>query len=292
MSLKFQKILWATDFSVEAEEALQYAHKWAEMFDAELLALHVVPDFSPVLYNTTTVVEGELLRRVDLIKQEAQQRLLDLSTEKGIDFRILVSEGNAAKKIIETVEAEHADLIVMGKRGMSALEKLFIGSVTSQILRHAPVPLLLTRAKSGEPAFDKILVPTDFSEHEEIEREFAWHIAGENDSELIFLHVLELHNHEFPPAVLEKLMAELEQKMLQRKKKEQEDIRISEDVIRSVNASAGIIEYAEEHACDLIVLSTCGPGALERFFLGSTAEKVTAHSMIPVFAIPSIRCKK
>jgi len=292
MSKIFQKILWATDFSEEAEEALQYAHKWARMFDAELLALHVVPDFSPVLYNTATVVKGELIRRVDLIKQEAKQRLQELSDSKDINFRILVNEGNAAKKIIETVEEEQADLIVMGKRGMTALEKLFIGSVTSQILRNSPVPLLLTRAKSGEPAFDKILVPTDFSEHEEIEREFAWQIAGINDSELVFLHVLELHNHEFPPAVLEKMMAELEQKMLQRKKREKEDIRITEDVIRSINASAGITEYAEENKFDLIVLSTCGPGALERFFLGSTAEKVTAHSMIPVFAIPSIRCKK
>lgn len=292
MSQKFNKILWATDFSEEAEEALQYAQEWARLFGAELLALHVVPDFSPVLYNTTTVVEGELLRRVDLIKQEARQRLLDLSAKTGIDYKILVSEGNAAKQIIAAVEEENADLIVMGKRGMTALEKLFIGSVTSQILRHSPVPLLLTRAKSGKPAFGKILVPTDFSEHEDIEREYAWQIAGKNDSELIFLHVLELHNHEFPPAVLEKMMAELEQKMLQRKKSEQEGIRITEAVIRSINAAIGITEYAEEQACDLIVLSTCGPSALERFFLGSTAEKVTAHSMIPVFAIPSIRCKK
>ena len=170
---------------------------------------------------------------------------------------------------------------------MSALEKIFIGSVANQVLRTSRVPLLLTKKKGGPLSFDKILVPTDFSEHEEVERDFAWKLAKGFDSELVFLHVLELHDHDFLPRVLDEMMDVVSQKLSARKKREEEGIKITEDVTRALNASLGIVDYAETHKCDLIVISTCGPGAVERFFLGSTTEKVISYSTVPVFALPA-----
>ena len=291
MSDFLSKILWVTDFSDEAQEALTYADIFARIFEAELLALHVVPDFSPALYNTATAIKGELVRRVDVIKNDAMERLDSISKAKDVPFRCLVREGNAAKKIIEVTEEENAGLIVMGRKGMSALERIFIGSVANQVLRNSRVPLLLTQKKAGALSFNKILVPTDFSEHEEVERDFAWKLAKDLDAELTLLHVLELHDHEFSPRVLEEMMGAVLKRIKGRKKREKEDVEVAEDVTRAVNASLGIVDYAETHKYDLIVMSTCGPGPVERFFLGSTTEKVILHSPIPVFAIPSQFCK-
>lgn len=291
MSDFLRKILWVTDFSDEAQHALTYADYFSQAFEAELFALHVVPDFSPALYNTATAIKGELVRRVDVIKNDALERLEGLSKTKDIPFQPQVREGNAAKKILEVAEEENADLIVMGRKGMSALERIFIGSVTNQILRNSRIPLLLTKKKTGKPRFNKILVPTDFSEYEEIERDFAWKLATGLDAELSLLHVLELYDHEFSPRVLEEMMDEVLKRIRKRKKREKEDIKVSEDVTRAVNASLGIVDYAETHKYDLIVMSTCGPGAVERFFLGSTTEKVISYSPIPIFAIPSQFCK-
>ena len=293
MSDFLKKILWATDFSDEAQEALVYADAFARTFDAELVALHVVPDFSPALYNTAQVIKGELVRRVDRLKKEAAERLQSIQTAKEISFTPLVVEGNAAKKIIEVAEAQKVDLIVMGKKGLSALEKLFIGSIANQVLRNSPAPLLLTKKKSDKPSFKKILVPTDFSDFEEIERDFAWKLAQGFDSELMFLHVLELHDYEFSPRVLDEMLDSVLQKIKSRKKGGDRDgIKVSEDVTRALNAALGIVDYAETHQYDLIVISTCGPSKLERFFLGSTTEKVISYSPIAVFAIPSHHCDK
>lgn len=179
----------------------------------------------------------------------------------------------------------------MGKKGLSALEKIFIGSVANQVLRHSQVPLFLTKQKSGPLQFDKILVPTDFSEHEEVERDYAWKLAKVFDAELVFLHVLELHDHEFPPRMLDEMMDTVTKKLAARKKSEKEDVKITEDVTRALHAALGIVDYAETHKCDMIVISTCGPGAIERFFLGSTTEKVISNSSVPVFALPSHYCK-
>jgi nucleotide-binding universal stress UspA family protein len=286
------KILWVTDFSDEAQEALLYADVFAKTFKASLAALHVVPDFSPALYDTATVIKGELVRRIDFIKKDARKRLNSMKRAKGIAFKILVKEGNASKKILEAAEEEKADLIVMGRKGLSAIEKLFIGSVANQIVRSSPIPVLLTKRKSGKPRFKKILVPTDFSEQEERERDFAWKLAKGFGADLTLLHVLELHDYEFSPRVLEDLFSAVMKKLKGRKKREKEGGKVSEDVFRAVNASVGIVDYAETHNFDIIVMSTCGQSKLERFFLGSTTEKVISYSSIPIFAIPPSQCSE
>ena len=145
MSEFIKKILWATDFSDEAQEALVYANLFAQAFNAKITALHVVPDFSPALLDTAAVVKGELVKRVEFIKNESAERLEKIKKSKDIPFRILIKEGTTSKKIIEAAEEEKSDLIVMGKKGLSALEKLFIGSVAIQVLHNSPVPLLLTK---------------------------------------------------------------------------------------------------------------------------------------------------
>ena len=160
-----------------------------------------------------------------------------------------------------------------------------------QVLRHSRVPLLLTKKESDPLKFNKLLVPTDFSDHEEVERDYAWKLAKGFDAELVFLHVLELHDHEFPPRLLDEMMDTVKEKLSLRKKSEKEDVKITEDVTRAINAAMGIVDYAETHECDMVVISTCGPGAVERFFLGSTTEKVISYSSVPVFALPSFYCK-
>ena len=287
----FKKIIWATDFSDEAQEALLYADAFSKAFKARLIALHVVPDFAPALYDMASVIKGELARRVDSVKKEAKNRLEILMKAKGISFEIIVQEGTASKKIIEIAEEKEVDLIVMGRRGLSAIEKLFIGSVANQILRNSSVPILVTKKKKGKPRFRKILVPTDFSAQEEVERDYAWKIAkGLDASELTVLHVLELHDYEFSPKVLDDMFETVLKRLKKRKKREKEDIKVSEEVYRTINASIGIVDYAETHHFDLIVISTCTQSKLERFFLGSTTEKVISHSHIPIFAIPPSKC--
>ncbi len=286
-----KKILWATDFSDEALESLYYAEMFTRIFDAELLALHVAPDFSPALYNTAMSVKGELVRRVDEIKQEAEKELNEIGEKNSLSFTSIVKEGSAANKIIETAEEENIDMIVMGKHGKSAIEKFFIGSVTTRVLRNSSVPMLITKKKTTQHKIEKILVPTDFSEHEEVERDYAFLLAEGLDAELMLLNVMELHDYQFSEDTLEEMMTAL-QKKLKNRKDRKEAVPVFEDVTRAINAAEGIVDYAQENHFDLVVISTCGPGKVERFFLGSTTEKVISRSQFPVFAIPSSFCKK
>jgi len=232
-----------------------------------------------------------MVSRVDILKNDQMDLLKEIGKKSGISLTPLVEEGTAAKKILETAEREKVDLIVMGKRGRSIIEKLLIGSVANQVLRNATVPLLLTQKSTAKPEWKKILVPTDFSDYEEIEREYAVFLGKHFGAELMFLHVLELHSYEFSPEALEELTVSVRQRFAGRTKPGEKELKFSDEVIRAIEAASGITDYAEVNGFDLIVISTCGPGKWERFFLGSTTEKVIAHSPVPVFAIPSHFCR-
>jgi nucleotide-binding universal stress UspA family protein len=288
MTHPLKKILWATDFSDESKEALAYADFFAKTFKAKLIALHVVPDFAPALYEAWPAAEAELAGKIEESKISAKAQLEHMCKAGGVcPSSIVVAEGSAAKTIIKTAKKEGADLIVVGRKGISGHEQNLIGSVTHQILRGARVPVLVTKGTDAKPgAITKILVPTDFSTEEDVERDHAWRLAKVLGASLKFLYVLELFGHDF--RLTDEMFASVLKKLQARKKREHKAVDISEDVTKAVHGWEGIIDYAETKGFDLIVMSTT-VRKLARFFLGSTTEKVISHSRVPVFAIPRER---
>ena len=60
----------------------------------------------------------------------------------------------------------------------------------------------------------------------------------------------------------------------------------AEGIIVEGHPAEEIIKYAEENSIDLIVIGTLGKSGLDRFLLGSVADKVIRNSKIPVIAVP------
>jgi len=288
MKYALKNILWATDFSEEAQAALHYAGLMARAFRARITALHVAPDFSPIIYEVLSTYIDDPGSKVDAVRSGAVKKIETAGKKKGIEFhKILVETGSASKKIVEAAEKEKAGLIVIGKTGLTGLEKILMGSVANRVLRNSPVPVLITGKKAGRQRLRKILVPTDFSGGEETERDFARLLAMKFGAELTLLHVLELHGHEFSSSELDGMFEMAVERLQSLRTKPSRTLKIKEDVIRAINAAAGIVEYGEASHSDMIVISTCTQSRLGRFLLGSTTEKVISYSPLPVFAIPA-----
>jgi nucleotide-binding universal stress UspA family protein len=285
MTRYLKNILWATDFSEESKEALAYAQFFAKTFGAKLTAVHVVPDFSPALYEAWPQAQAELAGKIEETKISAKVQLEHICEVQGVcPDKVVVTEGAAAKVILKTAKKEGADLIVVGRKGVTGHEQNLLGSVTHRILRGARVPVLVTKGtdvKVGD--LRKILVPTDFSSEEDLERDHAWKLARVLGSSLTFLYVMELFGHDF--RLTDEMFASVLAKLQARKKREHKAVEINEDVTKAVHGYEGIIDYADTKGFGLIVMSTT-VRKLSRFFLGSTTEKVIAHSRVPVFAIP------
>ncbi len=285
MTHPIKNVLWATDFSAESKEALAYASFFAKTFKAKLTALHVVPDFAPALYEAWPEAQAELAGKIEASKISAKAQLEHMCSARGVCAdKIVVTEGSAAKVILKVAQKEGAGLIVVGRKGVSGHEQNLIGSVTHRVLRGARVPVLVTKGTDGKLGdLTKILVPTDFSSDEDIERDHAWKLAKALGASLTFLYVMELFGHDF--RMTDEMFSSVLKKLQARKRREHKAVEMREDVVKAVHGYEGIIEYADSKGFGLVVMSTT-VRKLSRLFLGSTTEKVIAHSRVPVFAIP------
>jgi len=86
------------------------------------------------------------------LRDKAQAHLTELVASLGAADRPAVTEirsGDAARGLIEVAEDEGTDLIVVGSHGPGVLEQFLLGSVSQQVLSHAPCSVLIVRGKPG-----------------------------------------------------------------------------------------------------------------------------------------------
>lgn len=281
-----QNILWATDFSEESRTALRFADYLAEKFDARLIALHVVPDFSLLISESVPEMKSEIMAKIEMSKTSGKAKIDHMcDTERICPAKALVKEGSTPSSILEAAKEEQADLIVIGRKGASGREKSFLGNVAYRLIRTSDIPILITKQTDKLPELKNILVPTDFSNNEDIERDYAWKVARVIGANLTFLYVLELFGHEF--RLTDEMFDHVLKKLKARRREEHVEVEIKDDVTRAFNAAEGIIDYAEKHHIDLIIMSSV-VRRIPRIFLGSTTEKVIMYSTLPVLAIPPV----
>ncbi|MCD2512476.1 universal stress protein [Comamonas endophytica] len=139
------KILLAVDGSAYTQKMLSYL-----VSHAELLA--------PTHQYTALTVEGALPPRarsvlskedLELYYREEADKILnpvrDFLAQHGVQANGMASVGPVGETIAKIAEDGQYDLLVMGTHGHGALGKLVMGSVSTQVLAHSTVPVLLVR---------------------------------------------------------------------------------------------------------------------------------------------------
>ena len=139
-------------------------------------------------------------------------------------------------------------------------------------------------------ALEKILVPTDFSEHSAKAIQYGAELAGKFGAELHLLHAVETtsiaygEGPYFPPETV----AEMEAAAV--KQLDEWEVEAADDVPTVRQVTRGypfleIVRYAKENKIDLIIVGTHGRGAIAHMLLGSVAEKVVRKSPCSVLVV-------
>lgn len=135
----------------------------------------------------------------------------------------------------------------------------------------------------------KILFPTDFSKASNHALPHTIELAKNYGAEVTMIHVRTPYaddpNTEEYHFFDENRYLEFIEKELRKRSESIEAVKVNSLIHRDVSPASGILEYSDEHEIDLIVMGTHGKSALGRFFLGSVAERVVRHSMIPVLTV-------
>lgn len=289
--LRFKSLLVPVDFSGPSLKALDYALGLAAEFGSQLRLLHVLEpsavfnsDYPAYATWDRVAVNGAKIRLDALI----HKKFGDLDSA-GADVRL----GRAYKIICAKARKEKTDLIILGTHGLTGLKRLFLGSTTEKVVRHAPCSVLVTRerkGKSGKSGFKpkKILVPTDFSVPAKQALDSAIALAKQYNSQIQLLNVVPFHYavadfDEVNYRVLESDLKEAGEKGLASLSKSIARKNISVVTrLRRGRPATEIAETASETGADLIVISTHGHTGWERALLGSTTEEVVRHAPCPV----------
>jgi nucleotide-binding universal stress UspA family protein len=145
----YKRILVPIDGSPTSIRGLDEAIALAKLCGANLRLVHVLDRVAFPAGETYTIDVFGLLREAgERIVQQAKER----AAAAGLDASTFLSEvlpGRVCDVVVEQVKEFGADLIVLGTHGRRGVSRLLVGSDAEQIVRVAPVPVLLVRAGTG-----------------------------------------------------------------------------------------------------------------------------------------------
>jgi nucleotide-binding universal stress UspA family protein len=148
MSVFPTTILLATDGSEEAKLATQAATELSSETGSEVHLVYVLP--APAQLIGHHLLSGEARESAlagaerdaeTFLKEQAEQ----IRTNGGKVAETHFRSGEPDKEILRTAEALGVGLIVMGSRGLGALSRALMGSVSNSVVRHAHCPVLVVR---------------------------------------------------------------------------------------------------------------------------------------------------
>lgn len=147
----YQKILFATDGSQFAEEALQDAIQLAKTGGGRLRIVSVVE--SPAFHGTPeamalyqTEMYKSLQAELEKVARGAVERAAAFAGDAGVSATTAIREGLAADEIVKEAKEWDADCVVMSTHGRSGIGRLVLGSCAGRVVHDAPCPVLMHRA--------------------------------------------------------------------------------------------------------------------------------------------------
>lgn len=142
-------IIVAIDFSENAEAAFDVAYDLARQLRSKLYVLHVQDE------NTLrTAIREELLddcandeeleAAVKKLNEDRLANLLSKADPAQVEIERILRRGDPRSVIVESAAKVNADIVVVGRRGVSLIDRV-VGHVTDSVIRKSPCPVLIVR---------------------------------------------------------------------------------------------------------------------------------------------------
>ncbi|ADW21587.1 universal stress protein [Thermus scotoductus] len=150
----YRSLLLPTDGSPAAEAGVKEGLRLAKALGARVAFLYVLEPVGPRLFLGPETLPYYQALVEDMRKEgmAALDRATRMAEELGVGFEAHLLEGRAAEVILK--EAGKHDLLVMATHGRTGLDAVLLGSVTQEVVRRSPKPVLVVpyRTRGSEAA--------------------------------------------------------------------------------------------------------------------------------------------
>lgn len=275
------KIVLAVDGSKHGRWSMQWVPRLPLVASPTVIAVHAIDLVSlRAPFVAQSIVAGNqpyLRAEVSRLEQQAKRvsaETKDFLASAQIPGKVVVERGTPAPSILK--HARRGDLIVLGNRGLTGLDRFMLGSVSQYVTLHAPASVLVV--KQPPRVIRRIVLATDGSKSSNKALRFLMEDIRPENIDIVVVHVM--------PFLRYPELKEAGQVLLDRD---------AERLVKAGHAVSGtlklghpadeIIKVADQHKADLIVAGAKGLGAIARFFLGSVSTKLIQHSTCSVLVV-------
>jgi monovalent cation/proton antiporter MnhG/PhaG subunit len=233
------------------------------------------------LIRVVSAQEGDRTTSVDAAADDPQaelERVASSLRRQGVDVETVVVRGNPADAVVYETATFGADLLITGSRRRGFVRSLFGVSAAGEIVDRAPCPVLVARTT----VLRSLILTTDGSRHSDMAAELvaSWPVF---DLTRIFVVTVTARQARSADAVSQRTVDATAARLMD----------VGRDVVVEIlhgNPAAAIVEAAQRHDADLIVIGSRGRTGLGRTILGSVAGDVVASAPCSVLIVaPPLR---
>lgn len=273
-------ILVPTDFSDQANYALDLAYSIAKKSGGEVKLLNVVEAPHGTSFNAMGEVAAPdgmdtvfFVQLMDRIKEQLHKLASNLKY-KDINISTSVEVGNPYEHISRTIVDHDVDLVVMGTQGTSGMEEILVGSNTEKVVRRAKCPVLTVKSPVEADSIKNIVFATDMRDNHDVlikELTKLQQLFGAT------IHIVAINT----PANFEtdRYYRKEMQKFADKHNLQNYTLNVYNDDVEE----DGITYFAEDINADMIALGTHGRTGISHLLSGSIAEDLVNHAKRPVW---------
>jgi nucleotide-binding universal stress UspA family protein len=319
----FKRILVPLDGSTRAESAVPVAARIAQASEGSVILLQVAtfpieiePEKKPPEVYSQAAFDKEVVDSRSYLDSIAKSDELE-----GIKTETAAVVGAIAPSILSAIQSLHADLVVMCSHGLTGFKRWALGSVAQKLVPHSPVPVLVLRDGGVVPATAAqkpmcAFVPLDGSPLSESALEpAALLLTALSPSAPKALHVMRVvdipasygkfRSHvdaTYDAGVRAEAKHEYQTYLDAIAKRITEgdfakyNLTVTTSVPIDMDVAEAIVQAAEQAegtdaGYDLIVMATHGRGGVQRWMLGSVAERVLHATRVPLMVVHTVHTK-
>ncbi len=276
--IHFKKILVPVDFSKTAQQSFDHVKWLASKFFSEVTLIHVrevlaTVSVFPSLYVPLEDMNDEY-RKLSMDKLEEMRKELMNDGVKNVHIQYM--EGSVSKCINDYVAEENIDIVVMGTHGSSGLAEFFIGSNAFKVVNMLDLPVLTINDKKTFTPYKTIVAPLDDTNYSRAKFPYIVELAGILGANVQILY----------PVVSD----EGRKNTIAKHLKQVTDFLSKKSISHTPKPVDGnfaheVLKFAEYSNADLIVIMSETEMTISKMFLGSQAQEIVNHSVVPVITL-------